>query len=184
MKIILYAILFVFLSVTSIFFSYLWISTTRYKVNNEEYTQRFSLPYGLEFAYYDYIYGGITICDKDDNIILSSGKKIGMDQVEVKELLCYTVLPREKVLFKFLDGSNKTHYCSINRFHTVTYEQNENLGNCTELLSVLRWIRFEISPLSTRYAMFTGVVLLIIITNIFVIIRFITMVKHKITLKT
>jgi len=182
MKIILYAILFVFLSVTSIFLSYLWISTTKYKVNTKEYVQRFGLPYGLKFAYHDYIYGGITICDKDEKIILSSGKKIGIDQVEIKQLLCYTVLPREKVLFKFLDATNKIQYCSVNRFHTVTYEQNKDLDNCTELLNVLRWIRFEISPLSTRYAMFTGILSLILMTNIVLIIRFLPMLKYKLTL--
>ena len=171
MKIFLYFILSAILFITSIFFAYLWISTTKYKVNNEEYTQRFSLPYGLEFAYYDYIYGGITICDKDDKIILSSGKKIGMDKVEVKRLLCYTVLPREKVLFKFLDDSSKTHYCSINRFHTVTYEQNVYSDNCKELLDVLRWIRFKESLLSKNYELFTCVLLLILIANIMSIIK-------------
>ncbi|WP_164112386.1 MULTISPECIES: hypothetical protein [Sphingobacterium] len=184
MKGTIYLILCVFLSATSIFLSYLWISTTKYKVNNKEYVQRFGLPYGLQFAYHDYIYGGITICDKDEKIILSSGKKIGMEQVEVRQLLCYTVLPREKVLFKFLDGTNKIQYCSINRFHRVTYEQNENLGNCTDLLSVLRWIRFEISPLNTRYALFTGILSMILMINIVLIIRLFSMLKYKLTLRS
>lgn len=166
MKIFLYFILSAILFITSIFFGYLWISTTKYRVDNEEYTQRFSLPYRLEFTYHDYIYGGITICDDDEKIILSSGTKVGVKQIEVKQLLCYNTFSREKVLFKFLDGSNKIHYCSINKFHTVTYEQNVYSDKCTELLDVLRWIRFKESLLSKNYELFTCALLLLLIANI------------------
>ena len=82
-------IIVVILCAVTVFLSYLWISTTRYLVNKDEYNQRFSLLYGLEFAYHDYIYGGITVIDKDEEIILSSGKKIGEKQIEIKQLLSY-----------------------------------------------------------------------------------------------
>ncbi len=178
MKIITYLAIFTFLSPLSIFLSYLWISTTKYEVNREEYEQRFSLPYGLAFIYYDYIDGGITICDNDEKIILSSGKKIGMEQIAVQQLLCYDILPREKVLVKFLDINNQIHYCSINRFHTVSYEQNVHMDNCKGLLEILRWIRFQESLLSTNYGLFTSVLLLILIGNAMLIFHLFSLLKE------
>lgn len=166
---IIHLTLWVISCLSSIFLVYLWIPTTIYMVNKDEYIKDFSLPYGLEFAYHDYIYGGITICNNDEQIILSSDKKIGVKQVEVKHLLSYTVLPREKVIFKFLDGNKEVNYCSINKFHSVINEQNIDTYNWIELHDVLRWIRFKESLLSRHYEIFTCIILLILIVNIVMI---------------
>ncbi|MBL1408720.1 hypothetical protein [Sphingobacterium faecale] len=175
----IYLILCVFFSGASIFLTYRWILTTRYKVDNKEYAQRFGLPYGLAFAYHDYIDGGITLCDSDEKIILSSGKKVGYEQVEVKRLLCYYILSRDKVLFRFSDVNDQIQYCSVNRFHTVTYEKNIDLDNCTELAEVLTWIRSKKSFLSIHYVVFTGVLILMLITNTIAIARLFTKKSPK-----
>jgi hypothetical protein len=154
----------------SAFLIKLWIPTTEFIINKDEYSKKYNLPYNIEFAYYDYIYGGIVVLNGDNNIILSSGTKImGEELVKIKQLISYAIVPNEKVVFKILDSKNKTHYVSVNKNHSIFIDNNFQINSWKEIYDILRWLRFNESIMNKYF-------------NIITIILFLTIVLHVLLL--